>query len=57
MRHLQTVDGDLIVAGDARCDSPGHCAKFGSYTAIECRINKVLDVQVVQVFSHGTVNW
>lgn len=32
-----------------RSDSPGHCAKYGSYTVIEDRINKVLDLQLVQV--------
>ncbi len=42
-------DGHLVLAGDARSDSPGHCAKFGSFTIIEQRLNKVLDIQLVQV--------
>uniref|UniRef100_A0A8C5FQL9 Uncharacterized protein n=1 Tax=Gadus morhua TaxID=8049 RepID=A0A8C5FQL9_GADMO len=29
-------------------DSPGHCAKYGSYSLIEDRVNKVVDVQLVQ---------
>lgn len=33
----------------SRSDSPGHCAKYGSYSLIEERLNKVLDVQLVQV--------
>ena len=32
-----------------RSDSPGHCAKYGTYSLIEDRINKVLDLQLVQV--------
>lgn len=49
-QQLQDLGGDLVVAGDGRCDSPGHCAKFGAYTLIECRINKIVDIQLVQVF-------
>jgi len=44
--------GKVILAGDGRSDSPGHCAKFGSYTVIEQQLNKVLDIQVVQVSSY-----
>ena len=40
--------GDLVLCGDGRSDSPGHCAKYGTYTVIEARVNKVLDTQVVQ---------
>ena len=32
-----------------RSDSPGHCAKYGSYTFIDADLNKVLDIEVVQV--------
>ena len=32
-----------------RADSPGHSAKYGSYTVMEQRINKVIDIQLVQV--------
>ena len=39
----------LVLAGDGRCDSPGHCAKYGSYTVIEQTMNRVLDFQLVQV--------
>ena len=39
----------LCLGGDARCDSPGHSAKFGSYSIIDLCTNKVLDVQLVQV--------
>jgi len=45
---LQSMSGKLEIGGDGRADSPGHCAKYGSYTTLETRINKVIDVQLVQ---------
>lgn len=45
----ERFDGNLILAGDGRADSPGHCAKFHTYTAIEQQLNKVLDIELVQV--------
>jgi len=42
-------NGKVILSGDGRSDSPGHCAKYGTFTVIEQQINKVLDVQQVQV--------
>ena len=44
---LQMPEG-LELAGDARSDSPGHCAKFTSYSMLESRINKVIDLQLLQ---------
>ena len=44
---LEKNDG-LILAGDGRCDSPGYSAKFGSFTLIEQRINRVVDFQLVK---------
>ena len=46
---MQTNGSGLIVAGDDRCDHPGHCAKYGSYTSMEQRYNKVLHFELVQV--------
>uniref|UniRef100_A0A8C5BL58 Uncharacterized protein n=1 Tax=Gadus morhua TaxID=8049 RepID=A0A8C5BL58_GADMO len=46
---LRAMDGGLVLAGDCRSDSPGHCAKYGSYSLMEDRVNKVVDVQLVQV--------
>ena len=43
--------GGLVVAGDGRADSPGHSAKYGTYSVIELTINKVVDFQLVQVYS------
>ena len=39
----------LILGGDGRCDSPGYCAKFGSYTFLELQNNVITDIQLVQV--------
>ena len=41
--------GPIALAGDARSDSPGHCAKYGSFSILEQHLNKVLDIQMVQV--------
>ena len=39
----------LVIGGDGRADSPGHSAKFGSYTVMELKKKVVIDVQLVQV--------
>ena len=46
--QLKGKDGGLVVAGDGRCDSPGHTAKYGSFTFIEQRLQKVVTLQLVQ---------
>ncbi len=46
---LRGLEGGLQLAGDCRNDSPGHSAKYGTYTIIEHTTKKVLDLQVVQV--------
>lgn len=53
---LQRLGGELVLAGDSRCDSPGHCAKFGTYVFLEMQINKVIDIQVIQVSSWMSTN-
>ena len=45
----------LAVAGDGRADSPGHSAKYGSYTFIEMTCNKVVDIKFVQVRCYSLV--
>ena len=42
----------LALSGVGRADSPGHSAKYGSYTVIEMSCNKVLDYKLVQVCPH-----
>ena len=37
------------MGGDGRCDSPGFCAKYGTYSCMDLDTNKILDLQLVQV--------
>ena len=46
---LKLDDEPLVLGGDGRADSPGHCAKYGAYSIIELKHKIVLDVQLVQV--------
>ncbi|XP_041457112.1 uncharacterized protein LOC121430959 isoform X2 [Lytechinus variegatus] len=48
LTNIKASEHDLIVGGDGRSDSPGHSAKFGSYTLMDLRTDKVIDVQLVQ---------
>lgn len=49
MQLLIQRTGEVIVGGDMRADSPGHCAKYGSYTLLDVRSNQIVDIQLVQV--------
>ncbi|KAJ4922275.1 hypothetical protein JOQ06_021619, partial [Pogonophryne albipinna] len=57
IRELKEMGGGLILSGDCRSDSPGHCAKYGTYSLIEDRINKVLDLQLVQSSEVPSSTW
>ena len=47
---LQSLKGErLILAGDGRCDSPGHNAKYGTYSIMHVTTEKILDFSLVQV--------
>jgi len=47
---LHSLRGNsLNIGGDGRCCSPGHTAKFGSYSVMDLNISKIVDVQLVQV--------
>ena len=46
---LQTEDNGIVCGGDGRADTPGHCAKYGTYTMMELRKKAVIDLQTVQV--------
>ena len=39
----------LVLGGDGRADSPGHSAKYGSYSVIDLKQSKVVDIKLVQV--------
>ncbi|XP_078123330.1 uncharacterized protein LOC144528551 isoform X1 [Sander vitreus] len=38
----------VTLGGDMRADSPGHSAKYGSYTMMDLHTNTVVDIQLVQ---------
>ena len=40
----------LVLAGDGRADSPGHSAKYGTYSMLEMSCNKIIDYKLVQVW-------
>ena len=39
----------LVLGGDGRADSPGHSAKYGTYSLLELLCNKIIDFRLVQV--------
>ena len=49
LSQLREQKKKLALSGDGRADSPGHSAKYGSYTVIEMSCSKVLDYRLVQV--------
>ena len=38
--QLTSMEDGLVLSGDGRSDSPGHCAKYGAYTIIEQQIEQ-----------------
>ena len=42
VRNTEVVEG-----GDGRCDSPGHSAKYGTYSIVNTASSKVLDFSLV----------
>ena len=48
-KELRLEKRTLVLGGDGRADSPGHSAKFGSYTVMELKKKAVIDIQLVQV--------
>ncbi|XP_048114993.1 uncharacterized protein LOC125304619 [Alosa alosa] len=47
-QHQLHLGGVVAVGGDMRADSPGHSAKFGSYTLMNLESNTIMDIQLVQ---------
>lgn len=48
--YLQSIKDKghhLKLGGDARCSSPGHTAKYGSYTFMDVETSKVIYIQLV----------
>ncbi|KAF4111800.1 uncharacterized protein LOC131543092 isoform X2 [Onychostoma macrolepis] len=46
--HYLSQNKIVILSGDMRADSPGHSAKYGSYTMMDLQTNNIVDVQLVQ---------
>ena len=46
--HVRSQNKELVLARDGRADSPGHSAKYGSYTVIDVVL---IDIKLVQVLS------
>ncbi|XDV11893.1 hypothetical protein PO909_000688 [Leuciscus waleckii] len=44
LKQSETVS----LGGDMRADSPGHCAKYGSYSMMDLSTSKIVDIQLVQ---------
>ena len=49
INHLTVTKEALVLGGDGRADSPGHSAKYGSYSVIDLKQSKVVDIKLVQV--------
>ena len=49
LNDIKAEGREVILGGDGRCDSPGHSAKYGSYSLMDVEQNKILDSQLVQV--------
>ena len=43
------VGEGIVMAGDGRHDSMGHCAKYGAYTIFCCTLTKIIHFSLVQV--------
>ena len=52
LSSLKTCGRKATLGGDARCDSPGHSAKYSNYTLMDLKSNKGIDVQLIHVISH-----
>ena len=51
---MQSISVD--VCGDGRCDSPGHSAKYGTYTLMNEKTNLIIEFSVVQVTEEPSSN-
>ena len=47
--ELKARQVGAVLAGDGRCDSPGHWAKYCTYTFLDVESQKVVDFDVVSV--------
>ena len=57
LNNIKAEGRELIVGGDGRCDSPGHSAKYGTYSLMDAEQNKILHSQLVQVCTRVNYKW
>ena len=50
LEDMKTQKKKLTIGGDGRADSPGHSAKYGTYSLLELSCNKIIDFHLVQVY-------
>ena len=55
LQSYRDTGGHLILGGDTRADSPGHCAKYGSYTMMELNAKKIVVIQLIQMTSVNVI--
>ena len=55
LRFAESRDNSekLNLLGDGRCDSPGHCAKYGTYTLMNSDTGEIMDFHVSHVSIAG----
>ena len=49
LADLKSRESGVVLAGDGRYDSPGHCAKYCTYSLLYVNSKKVVDFKVVSV--------
>ena len=56
LQSIKEQKVQINVAGDGRCDSPGHSAKYGTYSLLDESSGKVIDFSLVQVTEVSSSN-
>ena len=56
LKDIKNQKTPVNVAGDGRCDSPGHSAKYGTYSLMYEPSGKVVDFSLVQVTEVSSSN-